>query len=74
MIISPKQYNAYPTPTTSLLYDEVPVKIVNEFKYLGIVLDSKFDFHAHIQLIENKIYRAVEIISKLKHFSFWCST
>ena len=67
MIISPKQCNAYPTPTTSLLYDEVPVKIVNEFKYLGVVLDSKFDFHAHIQLIENKISRAVGIISKLKH-------
>ena len=67
MIISPKQCNAYPTPTTSLLYDEVPVKIVNEFKYLGVVLDSKFDFHAHIQLIENKISRTVGVISKLKH-------
>ena len=41
--------------------------IVNEFKYLGVVLDSKFDFHTHIQLIENKISRAVGIISKLKH-------
>ena len=67
MIISLKQCNAYPTPTTSLLYDEVPVKSVNEFKYLGVVLDSNFDFHAHIQLIENKISRAVEIISKLKY-------
>ena len=45
--------------------DEVPIKIVDEFKYLGVNLHSKFDFYAHIQLIENKISRTVGIISKL---------
>ena len=65
MIISPKQCSTY--SATPLLYDEVSIKIVDEFKYLGVILDSKFDFYALIQLIENKISRAVGTISKPKH-------
>ena len=42
------------------------MKIVDNFKYLGVILHSKFDFYAHIQFIENKISRAVGTISKLK--------
>ena len=65
MIISPKQCSTY--YATPLLYDEVSIKIVDEFKYLGVILDSKFDFYALIQLIENKISRAVGTIGKPKH-------
>ena len=66
MIIAPKQCNTTYL-ATPLLDDEVPFKIVDEFKYLEVILDSKFNFQAHIQLIENKISRAMGIISKLKH-------
>ena len=40
-------------PVNYCLYDN-PLKIVNEAKYLGALLDSKLNFNRHIEIICKK--------------------
>ena len=36
-------------------------------KYLGILIDSKLNFRNHINVLQNKLLRAMRIMSKLRH-------
>ena len=68
MIISSKQCSTY--SATPLLYDEVPIKIVDEFKYLGVILNSKFDFYAHrlYNQLKTKFLGRLELLANLNTF------
>ena len=43
----------------------IPLK--EKAKYLGIILDENFIWHAHVQYINIKLSRAIGILSKLRH-------
>ena len=43
------------------------INIVDSAKYLGVVVNNKDNFKQHIEIIEGKVARSVEILSKLKH-------
>ena len=66
MVISPKHGISY--NDIALKYDNKPILLTNEVKYLCVTLHSKLDFHAHIKLIENKISRSLGKICKLRNF------
>ena len=44
------------------------IKQVNEFKYLGVVLDNKLNWHKHIEILCTKLSRASGVLYRLKPF------
>ena len=46
MIIPPKHCVSY--NDVALKHDNKPIALTNEVEYAGVTLDSKLDFHAHI--------------------------
>jgi hypothetical protein len=51
-----------------ILLDGHVVEYVDEFNYLGIVIDKHVTWKKHIDLISQKISRISGLINKLKHF------
>ena len=49
-----------------ILFNDIPVKKVNEHRHLGIIIDSKLSFSAHIK---SAISRARKGIGLLKYLS-----
>ena len=43
------------------------VKIVNNAKYQGVIIDNKLEFQEHIKLLESKVARSIGVLSKVKH-------
>ena len=54
-------------------YNDLQLTCVNSSKYLGVMVDNKLSFQSHINMIENKVARAVGILSKVR-FLFPSST
>ena len=52
----------------NIILDDTPVEIVDNFNFLGIVIDKHLNFKSHVDKIAIKISRAIGIINKLKHF------
>ena len=44
-----------------------PITLKNHVKYLGVFIDSKLNFHFHLNAVANKFSRALGILCKLKH-------
>ena len=51
-----------------LLFNDVPVEKVNEHKHLGIILDSKLSFSAHIKSIFSKTRRGIGLLKYLSNY------
>ena len=66
LIIPPKQENPRIVDPTLHLNNK-PIAILNESKYLGIIIDNKLNFKSHIKSIEHKLARVVGIMSKIKY-------
>ena len=52
----------------NVTYNNVPIENVLSYKYLGLELDQNLTFAEKIKMIETKVSRAIEIISKIKPF------
>ena len=52
----------------NIILDDTPVEVVDNFNFLGIVIDKHLNFKSHVDKIAIKISRAIGIINKLKHF------
>ena len=50
----------------AILFNDIPVKKVDEHKHLGIILDSKSSFSAHIKSAISKTRKSIDL---LKYFS-----
>ena len=44
------------------------IECTNSTKFLGVIIDNKLNWGAHIHYIKNKISKSIGIISKIKHF------
>ena len=55
-----------PESRSSVQLDGSSMQIINECKFLGVVIDSELKFNHHIEHIKNKISRSVGILYKLK--------
>ena len=43
------------------------IKQISEMKYLGVILDSKLNWHEHIQYVSSKLARAAGVIYKFRN-------
>ena len=50
--------------------DGEPVSWISEFKYLGIMLDEKWNWNSHIGNQSRKLGHRLSIFSRLLHFFF----
>ena len=74
--INPEKSNSHVIPPElncshdkiAVTINSTPIKVVKKAKYLGIVVDNKLTFGPLIAHLESKLSRAVDILSKLKHF------
>ena len=51
-----------------VLFNDIPVKQVNEHKHLGIVLDSKLSFSAHIKSAISKTRKGIGLLKYLSKY------
>ena len=51
-----------------ILYNNEKINVSKSAKYLGVQIDNDFNFKSHIQLLHNKLSRAVGIMFKVKNF------
>ena len=65
VLLVPPQLRA-DTPDLTIQIADSIINTSNNVKYLGIHIDSKLTFQYHIKSIENKLSKAVGILSKLK--------
>ena len=57
-----------PPPHPSLMFNNIPVKLVNEHKHLGIILDKHLSFTIHINSKLSIACRGLGIISRLRKY------
>ena len=50
-----------------ILYNNCTLACCVSSKYLGVIIDNKLNFQSHIHAIENKVARAVGILSKVRY-------
>ena len=65
-------HNLYPKTNSnvkdfSVTLNNSPITLKNHVKYLGVFIDSKLNFHFHLNVVANKLSRALGILCKLKH-------
>ena len=48
------------------LISEIRIKIVNKFKFLGIIIDNKLDWNSQINYLCTKLSIAIAILNKVK--------
>ncbi|RWS01298.1 hypothetical protein B4U79_02626, partial [Dinothrombium tinctorium] len=48
--------------------NQVPIKVVEETKFLGIILDNRLKFTKHIKYISNKVSHKIYCLQKLRPF------
>ena len=51
-----------------LVIDNASITRVNSAKYLGIIIDVKFNWIEHIKYIKNKIFKAIGIKYKARQY------
>jgi hypothetical protein len=52
----------------AIFINNVPIKYVKEFNYLGILLNENLNWCSHVNYISKKVSKAVFMLNKLKHF------
>jgi hypothetical protein len=51
-----------------IFINNVAIKYVKEFNYLGILLNENLSWYSHVNYISKKTSKAVFVLNKLKHF------
>ena len=65
MLITPKTNSSH--LNIQVLYNNNLIECCESCKYLGVVLDNKLNFKHQINLLENKLAKAIDILSKLRY-------
>ena len=64
MVFTTPQKNIEPP---KIKIDSTPIEYVDEFNFLGIIIDKNVTWKSHIRYIRNKLSKVAAILSKLKH-------
>jgi len=59
-----------PHPEPTLLLNGTPVPVVQETKFLGVVIDRKLSFIPHIKHLKDKCTKALNLLRVLAHTSW----
>ena len=57
-----QQYGFFPDPNILL-----PIKVVREAKFLGVIFDTKLPFKNHIQYLKTSCQKALDILRVVGH-------
>lgn len=57
-------------PTPSLTIYSAPVQIKTEYKFLGLIFDSKLSFSQHIKTLKQKCHKSLNILRVLSHMTW----
>lgn len=52
---------------SQLMIDKTILERVDEYTFLGVIIDQKFSWKAHIKHVRNKVARSIGILYKAKH-------
>ena len=51
----------------SLKLRDIPIEIVNKFKFLGLYFDSKLSFIPHLEYLKAKCHKALNLLKVVAH-------
>ena len=54
-------------PNLKIFYNKCMLACCDSFKYFDVIIDNKVNFQSHVHVIENKVARAVGILSKVRY-------
>ena len=66
MVFTPKAKQS--TPVARIVIQGVELTQVEDCKFLGVLLDNKFNWKKHTKYVANKIAKSIGIISKTKKY------
>ena len=69
MIFNNNRFDTTPHPTDPLKINGQKITKVSEFDFLGVVIDSEFNWTAHTTKVAGKISRTLGIMKKIKRFA-----
>lgn len=49
-----------------IVIDDIELEIVNEYKYLGILLDSKLNFESHLKSLKQRMFSRLMTLQKIR--------
>ena len=67
MIFHPRQKNLLPAQIPQIMINNKPIEKVENFKFLGVIIDQNLSWNIHINHIANKLSRVCGILTKLKN-------
>jgi hypothetical protein len=66
IIFSSSRRKVQDDPSKIISINNIPIKRVPQVKFLGIIMDEHLTWHAHINLVKNKIAKSTGVIRRLK--------
>ena len=69
MIFNNSRFDSTPHPTDPLMINGQNITKVHEFDFLGVTIDSNFNWIAQTTKIAGKISRTLGIMKKIKHYA-----
>ena len=63
MLFMPKSFSHY---TDHIVINQTRIQVVKETKFLGVIIDNKLKWSAHITYISKKIFKGIGIILKAR--------
>ena len=51
-----------------VIYENTKIECVDDFNFLGIILNKHMNWNSHLNKISNTISKAICILNKVKHF------
>ena len=54
------------TPNLNIDFNGVYIEQVNEFNFLGLIIDCNLNWKAHLHMVSTKISRVIGLIKKTK--------
>ena len=69
MIFNNSRFDSTPHPTDPLMINGQNITKVHEFDFLGVTIDSNFNWIAQTTKIARKISRTLGIMKKIKHYA-----
>ena len=61
-------FRVHPVPLTPVTMNNAPIEIVQEYKYLGTIIDSKLTWNANTNARSAKAHQRLYFLRKLRSF------
>ena len=59
--------DSLPSPLSTMTFNNIEIKRENSIKFLGVIIDENLTWKNHIEVIENKVSKNVEVLYRASH-------